>query len=164
MRLKNSLAQDIVYSVSNGAIKTPKSVLFLAVVKALCNNTEVVKLINRCGHGISYNLVEEIEMEFALKVINEQTLNGVLITDECKHFNNPAVALMVADNIDNLECTISGAGTSHRVDSILVVKQQSQETLEKNLDGDGEQYHPPEKRKCKRSLSADVVTREISDY
>ena len=28
VRLKNSLAQDIVYSVSNGAIKTPKSVLF----------------------------------------------------------------------------------------------------------------------------------------
>jgi hypothetical protein len=28
VRLKNSLAQDILYSVSNGAIKTPKSVLF----------------------------------------------------------------------------------------------------------------------------------------
>ena len=30
VRLKNSLTQDIVYSVSNGAIKTPKSVLFPA--------------------------------------------------------------------------------------------------------------------------------------
>ena len=69
MRLKNSLAQDIVYSVSNWATKTPKSVLFPAVVKALCNNTEVVKLINRCGHGIGYNLVEEIETEFALILI-----------------------------------------------------------------------------------------------
>ncbi|CAB3994854.1 Hypothetical predicted protein [Paramuricea clavata] len=103
VRLKNSLAQDIVYTVSNGAIKTPKSVLFPSVVKALCNNTEVVKLINKCGHGIGYNLVEEIETEFALKVINEQTLNLVLISDECKQFNNLPVALMVADNIDNLE-------------------------------------------------------------
>ena len=39
VRLKNSLTQDIVYSASNSAIKTPKSVLFPAVVKALCNNT-----------------------------------------------------------------------------------------------------------------------------
>ena len=39
VRLKNSLTQDIVYSVPNGAIKTAKSVLFPAVVKALCNNT-----------------------------------------------------------------------------------------------------------------------------
>jgi hypothetical protein len=114
------------------------------VVKTLCNNTEVVKLINRCGHGIGYNLVKEIiETEFALKVINEQTLNRVLIPDECKQFNNPPVALMVADNIDNLECTMSGAGTSHRVNPILVMKQQPQETFEENLEGDGEQYHPP---------------------
>ena len=34
-----------------------------------------------------------------------------------------SVSLMVADNIDNLECTLSGAGTSHCVNSILVRKQ-----------------------------------------
>ena len=46
VRLKNSIAQDMVYSVSNGNIKTPKSILFPAVVKSLCKNTEVVRLIN----------------------------------------------------------------------------------------------------------------------
>ena len=152
------------YSVSNGATKTPKSVLFPAVVKVLCNNTEVVKLINRCGHGIGYNLVEEIETEFALKVIKEQTLNRVLIPDECKQLDNPSVALMVADNIDNLECTMGGAGTSHRVNSILILKRQPRETLEKNLDEEDVHYNPPVKRKCKRSLSTDVVVREIPDY
>ena len=70
-------------------MKTPKSVLFPAVVKALCNNAEVVKLINRCSHGIGYNLVEEIETEFTLKVINKQRLNRVLIPDECQQLNNP---------------------------------------------------------------------------
>ena len=109
VRLKNSLTQDIVYSVSNGAIKTPKSVLFPVVVKVLCNNTEVVKLIKKCGHEIGYNLIEEIETEFALKVINEQALDRVLIPDECDKPDNPPVSLMV--DIHNLECTISGAGT-----------------------------------------------------
>ena len=119
MRLKNSLAQDIVYSVSNGATKTTKSALFPAVVKALCNNTEVVKLINRCDHGMGYNLVEEIETEFALKVINEQALNLILIPDECKQLDNPPGALMVADNIDNLECTMNSMSS---VNSIPILK------------------------------------------
>ena len=93
----------------------------------LCNNTEVVKLIHKCGHEIGYYLIEEIETEFALKVISKQTLNRVLIPDECNKPDNPPVALMVADNIDNLECTISGADTSHRVNSILVLKQEHRE-------------------------------------
>ena len=163
VRLQNSLAQDIVYSVSNGAIKTPKSVLFPAVVKALCNNTEVVKLINKCGHGISYNLIEEIETEFALKVISEQTLNRVLIPDECNKPDSPPVALMVADNIDNLECSTSGTGTSHRVNSILVLKQEHREGAEDNSGGEVPE-EPPAKRKCKRSLAGDVVNKEIPEY
>ena len=40
-----------------------------------------IRLINKCGHGISYNLIEEIETEFALKVINEQTLNRLSQTN-----------------------------------------------------------------------------------
>ena len=52
------------FSATNGAVKTPKSVLFPSVVKALCNNIEVVKLINKYGHGVSYDLVEEIETEY----------------------------------------------------------------------------------------------------
>ena len=44
-RLKNSTAQDIVYCVSGGKIKTSKNVLFPAVVKSLCNIVEVIELI-----------------------------------------------------------------------------------------------------------------------
>ena len=62
-----------------------------------------VRLINKCGHAISYNLFKEIETEIALKVIIEQTLNRVLIPDECNQPNNPQVAPMV------VECTFSGA-------------------------------------------------------
>ena len=53
LRLKESFGQDIVFCVTNGAIKTPKSVLFPSVVKGICNNTEVLKLINKYGHGIT---------------------------------------------------------------------------------------------------------------
>ena len=64
------------YSVTNGAVvKTPKSVLFPSIVKALCNNTEIVKPINKCAQGASCDLVEEIEMEYASEVINEQRIS-----------------------------------------------------------------------------------------
>ena len=35
---------------------------------------------------------------------------------------------MIADNIDNLESILSGSGTSHRVNSILVIKEKPAET------------------------------------
>ena len=39
-----------------------------------------------------------------------------------KNEHNQQVALMIANNIDNLESTLNGSGTSHRVNSILVLK------------------------------------------
>ena len=69
-----------------------------------CQQFPEVRLLNKCGHGISYSLFKEIEMEFALKVINEQTLSRVLNPDEFDPPNNPPVALMV------VECTFSGTG------------------------------------------------------
>ena len=69
-----------------------------------CQQFPEVRLINKCRHGISYSLFKEIETEFALKVINEQTLNRVLNPDECNPPNNPHVALIL------VECTFSGTG------------------------------------------------------
>ena len=69
-----------------------------------CPQFPEVRPIDKCGHGISYNLFKEVETEFGLKVINEQTLNRVLIPDECIQPNNPLVALMVVGY------TFSGAG------------------------------------------------------
>ena len=50
--------------------------LFPSVIKALSNNIEVVKLMYKYGHGVSYDLVEEIETEYALDVINKQREKG----------------------------------------------------------------------------------------
>lgn len=161
LRLKNSLCQDIVYCASNGKIKTPKSVLFPAVVKSLCNNTEVIKCINQYGHGIGYNLIEEVETEYALQIINQQTEKRVIIPDEVlKEGNNSCISLMIADNIDNLESTLTGAGTSHRVNSILVTKRKAAEL---GVD-DTEEGELPVKRKCHRTLPEDVISREIPEY
>ena len=162
IRLKNSIAQDIVYAASNGAIKTPKSILFPTVVKALCNNTEVIRIINQYGHGISYSMIEEIETEHALKVINEQKESRVIIPEGITADNcGSPVALMIADNIDNLESTLSGSGTSHRVNSILVTRKATE--INREIEEEDE-YQCPTKRKCRRSLPPEAIVSEIRDY
>ena len=64
------------FSFTNEVVKTPKIVLFPPVEEALCNNTEILKLINKYDYGVIYGLVEEIETEYALEVINEQRETG----------------------------------------------------------------------------------------
>ena len=140
----------MVYSLSNGNIKTPKGVHFPTVVKLLCNNTEVFKLISHYGHRISNNLIEEIETEQALEITSEQKEKRVIIPDNMKSDDGESsVALMVADNIDNLECTLSGADMSHPVNSILVKKQTQ---VENQAINEQEELQPPTKRVCCRSL------------
>ena len=43
-RLVYSIGQDIVYAISNGKIKTPKSILFPSVIKSLTNCTELIAI------------------------------------------------------------------------------------------------------------------------
>ena len=163
IRLKNSVAQDIVYAASNGTVKTAESVLFPTVVKSLCNNTKVIKIINQYGHGVSYDKVEEIETGYALKVIDEQKQSCVIIPEGVTANScGSSVALMAADNIDNLENTMNGLGISHHVNSILVT-MKAPETNEEVEEGE-EEYCPPTKRKCRRSLSPEAVSSEIHDY
>ena len=62
-------------------------------------------LINKHCHGINHDLVGEIETEYALEAINEQCENQVIIPATVTQAESRStVALMVADDIDNLEC------------------------------------------------------------
>ena len=71
-RLKLSFAQDIVYAVTEGKIKTPKSILLSSTIKTLTNNTELINIVNRLGHGISYSILNELTTENAFKIQEEQ--------------------------------------------------------------------------------------------
>ena len=68
---------------------------------------------------------------------------------------------MVADNIDNLERTLSGSGTSRPVNSILVTERNERESGDESDEYD---YAPPVAKKCRRSLPANVTTKEIPEY
>ena len=69
-------------------------------------------------------LLKRLKQNTHYRLLVNKKKNGLYIPDNIKSDDgDSSVALMVADNIDNLECTLSGAGTSNRVNSILVKKQ-----------------------------------------
>ena len=69
-RLKLSIMQDLVYKVTRGRVKTPKNVHLPSTVKYLTNNTELINIQNKLGHGICYSLLMEIQTEEAYRYMN----------------------------------------------------------------------------------------------
>jgi hypothetical protein len=113
-RLVQSFSQDMIYAVTCGKQKTPKQVLLTYAVKTLIGNIEIIKTLNRLGHGISYSQVEENDTALCLqKLASNQSIIPANI--------HPHVFTNLAwDNIDRLEETLTGKGTSHRVNGIAI--------------------------------------------
>ena len=107
-------------------------------------------------------MTEEIETECALKVINKQKESRVIIPEGITADNcGSPISLMIADNIDNLASTLSGSGTSHRVNSILMTTKATK--INREMEEDDE-YKYLAKRKCRRSLPPEAISTEIRDY
>ena len=102
-RLALSLSQDLIHSVSRGRIKTPKHIVLPMTVKSLTGNVELITILNRFRHGLSYSQVDEVETALAEMQIAKQQ-NGVLLPSVCIP-NVPAVFCL--DN-DLQEETLSG--------------------------------------------------------
>ena len=116
-RLAWSIAQDIITAVNVGAIKTAKHVLLPWVIKTLTGNVEVIKIMNRLGHGCSYTALEEIDTALCIDKVASVDSDGVPLPKNV----HPSVPTVLAfNNIDRLEESLSGGGTSHRVNGIIV--------------------------------------------
>ena len=116
-RLVNSFGQDIIYGVTGGRQKPPKQILLPYAVKTLTNNVELIQMLNRCGHGIAYSQIEEMNTALCLQKMALTPYNEVPLPENIQTYVNTTLAW---DNIDRLEETLSGAGTSHRVNGIAV--------------------------------------------
>ena len=103
-RIVLSLAQDLIHCVSRGRIKTPKHVTLPLTVKSLTGNAELVTILNRFGHALSYSQIEELETALAEKEIAKEQ-DGIIVPSTCS-MGVPAVFCW--DNNDLLEETLSG--------------------------------------------------------
>ncbi len=116
-RLILSMGQDLLYGVSGGRTLTPKHVGLPFAVRNMTGSAEAVRLINRFGHGISYEslIKTETDMDNLL-----QKKNVVHLPVNIK----PGVRITcVWDNIDFAEETLSGHGTTHKTNGIILQQQ-----------------------------------------
>ncbi len=107
--LIESLSQDIIYAVTNGQNKPVKHLLLSYGVKTLTGNVELIQMLNRLGHGVSYDQLEENDTALCLQKL-ATSLNQRLILP---HSIQPFVFTNLAwDNIDRLQETLTGSGTT----------------------------------------------------
>ena len=115
--LVQSFGQDIIYAVTCGKHKPPKHLLLPYAVKTLTGNIEIIRTLNKFGHGVSYSQLEENDTALCLQKLTTGLNHRVALPASIK----PYVFTNFAwDNIDRLEETLTGKGTSHRVNGIAV--------------------------------------------
>ena len=76
----------------------------------MANNFELLQMLNRCGHGIAYSQIEEINIGLCLQKMALTPDNEVPLTENIQAYVN---TMLGWDNIDKLEEILPGAGTSH---------------------------------------------------
>ena len=115
--LKHSVAQDVVFGITRGRIKPAKRVLLPSAGKSLTRNVELIQLLNRLGHGIAYSQLEELNSSLCLQKLCMAQQTGFPLPGNIHPHTD---TILVFDNIDRLENTLSGGGTSHRFNGIAV--------------------------------------------
>ena len=115
--LVQSFSQDMIYAVTAAKHKPPKHILLPYAVKTLTGNVEIIRTLNNLGHGISYSQLEENDTALCLQKLAANNNQRIILPASIK----PHVFTSLAwDNIDRLEETLTGKGTSHRVNGIAV--------------------------------------------
>lgn len=107
-----SISQDIINLRSSGHSRTPKSVSLGMTMKHLTGSAHLVRLLNSLGHCSSYDSINRAETAIA----SDKITNPVKVPSG---FVKKVLAVLVFDNIDFMEETLSGSGTTHQVNGIM---------------------------------------------
>lgn len=113
--LTESFSQDLIYAVTCGQHKPPKHVLLAYGVKTLTGDADLIRTLNRLGHAISYSQLEENDTALCLQKLSATSSDDVVLPENIQPYVFTSLAF---HNIDRLEETLTGGGTSHRVNGI----------------------------------------------
>ena len=78
---------------------------------------ELIRTLNKFGHGVSYSQLEENDTALCLQKLATGLNHRVALPSSIKPY---VFTTLAWDNIDRLEETLTGKGTSHRVNGIAV--------------------------------------------
>lgn len=113
-RKVKSLCYDIINAVQHGKIKTAKHLTLGIALKSLTSSRKIIDIMNRYGHCLSYNVIEELETELTFSTSDQ--------SDLCPQDMNrsPHLCTGVAyDNYDRFVDTATGKDTLHDTVGII---------------------------------------------
>lgn len=117
-RQVRSYCQDIIFGIHNGRLKTSKHIMLGMTLKSLTSSRKIIDIMNRYGHCISYQAVEELETEATYTSIEKSTLCPEKIKKKPGLFTGVAY-----DNFDRFVETTNGKDTLH--DTVGIIYQNS---------------------------------------
>ncbi|GFT76594.1 hypothetical protein TNCV_3678301 [Trichonephila clavipes] len=112
-RQVRSYSQDVIFAVHDGHVKTPKHIMLGMTLKSLTSSRKIIDIINRYGHCISYQGIEELETEITYSSEQSSLCSETIL-------KNPALFIDVAyDNFDRFVETTNGKDTLHNTVGII---------------------------------------------
>ena len=135
-----SIAQDILYLKTRGRLTTPKHVALSMAVRHLTGSSQLIGLLNGLGHSVSQTTTLEHDTALAI----QQLLKGPLPIPA--GIEKGFFSTMVWDNNDFGEETLSGKGTTHNTNGIIIQRHSTPQ--QSTMD------HQPLPRSRVRSLQA----------
>lgn len=106
-----SICQDIIH-IENRRNLTPKSLALGLTLRHLTGSSQVSNLVHSFGHCASYDTVVRYETALAL----QRDEDTCIPSEMCEK----GPTMVIWDNIDFDEETVSGAGTTHHTNGVLV--------------------------------------------
>lgn len=116
-----SLAQDLIFACCKG-ILTPKHIGLGVTVKHMTGSKELVRILNRFGHCISYDEVVKLEKGFVEQNVANYKENDVVIPS---NISPGKFVQAAADNLDFNEETLDGKHTTHATTLVLYQRNEA---------------------------------------
>lgn len=111
-----SLCSDNISAITNGRTKPSKHLTLGLAMKSLTNSLKVITILNRYGHTVGFNLVEELETEMTYTALDDESVVPSGIDTD----SNPSTHVAF-DNFDRFVDTTSGKETMH--DTVGIIYQ-----------------------------------------
>lgn len=119
-----SIAQDLVYIASKGKKFTHKSLALAMATRHITGSVKLVKILHGLGHCVSPATVYKHDSALALSCNN--TDQNLIIP---RNINPGSFSTIIWDNNDFNEETVSGKGTTHVANGIIVQKKSNDTPL-----------------------------------
>ena len=138
-----SMAQDIIYNSSGGRKQMPKHSALAMTVRHMTGSAKLISILNDFGHSTSHSVVLEHDTALSQKQIDMGPVNLP------SYIRKNVSTTLVWDNNDFGEETLTGKGTTHNTNGIVVQSSLSTDNIAEVASSDSPIIY---KKSKKRSL------------